>query len=233
MTEIVLASNNRKKIAELETFFASAASKEIKVKTLREIGWTEDIEEDGGSYEENSLIKASVPARLGMIGAADDSGLSVDILGGAPGVYSARYAGENGNDAANREKLLRELADVPPEKRTARFVCVMTLVLPENCGLVVPEAWRADAALCAKRGVDPSRVMNVRGECEGSILTKERGDGGFGYDPLFWYPAFGASFGEVEPERKNLVSHRANAMKEFTARLVRILGEPDSAAETR
>lgn len=234
MTEIVLASNNRKKIAELETFFASASSNEIKVKTLREIGWTEEIEEDGESFEENSLLKASVPARLGMIGAADDSGLSVDFLGGAPGIYSARYAGENGNDARNREKLLRELAGVPAEKRTARFVCVMTLVLPEHCGLTVPAAWRADAALCEKRGVDPRRVMNVRGECEGRILTQERGEGGFGYDSLFWYPDFGATFAEVEQERKNLVSHRARAMAEFTARLVRILESgADSADERR
>ena len=227
MTELVLASNNRKKIAELETFFASASSNDIRVKTLAEIGWTEEIEETGSTFEENSLIKASVPTRLGMIGIADDSGLAVDALGGAPGVYSARYSGEGATDRTNREKLLRELAGVPDEERGARFVCVMTLVLPPDCGLTVPEEWRADPALCRKYGLLPGAVMNVRGACEGRILTAERGDGGFGYDPLFWYPEFGATFAEVEQEKKNRVSHRGRAMKEFTRRLLRILGEAD------
>ena len=223
MTELILASNNRKKIAELETFFRSASSKEISVRTLRDIGWTEDIAEDGESFEENSLLKAMVPASLGKLGTADDSGLSVDALGGAPGIYSARYAGD-GKDESNRKKLLSEMDGIPAERRGAKFVCVMTLVLPENSGLVIPEAWRADAALCEKRGVDPARVMNVRGECPGVILTEERGEGGFGYDPLFWYPDFGMTFGEAAPERKNSVSHRGRAMAEFTRRLAAILG---------
>lgn len=223
MTELILASNNRKKIAELETFFRSASSKEISVRTLRDIGWTEEIAEDGESFEENSLIKAMVPASLGKLGMADDSGLSVDALGGAPGIYSARYSGE-GTDESNRKKLLSEMDGIPEERRGAKFVCVMTLVLPEDSGLVIPEEWRADAALCAKRGIDPARVMNVRGECPGVILTEERGEGGFGYDPLFWYPDFGMTFGEAAPERKNSVSHRGRAMAEFTRRLAAILG---------
>ena len=224
MTELVLASNNRKKIAELETFFASASSNTIRVKTLAEIGWTEEIAEDGESFEENSLIKASVPAGLGYIGAADDSGLAVDALGGAPGIYSARYSGNDATDAKNRAKLLEELAGVPEEKRTARFVCVMTLVLPEGSPIAVPEAWRGDTAAARKRGIDPARVMSVRGECEGRILFREQGEGGFGYDSLFWYPAFGATFAEVEQEKKNLVSHRGRAMGEFTRRLAVLLG---------
>ena len=224
MTELILASNNRKKIAELETFFRSASSKELSVRTLRDIGWTEEIEEDGDSFEENSLLKAMVPASLGKIGAADDSGLAVDYLGGAPGVYSARYSGE-GTDESNRKKLLSELEGVPMERRGAKFVCVMTLVLPENCGLIIPEEWRADAALCAKRKIDPARVMNVRGECPGVILTEARGAGGFGYDPLFWYPDFGETFGEAAPEKKNSVSHRGRAMAEFTRRLGVLLGD--------
>ncbi len=223
MTELILASNNRKKIAELETFFRSASSKEISVRTLKDIGWTEEIAEDGESFEENSLIKAMVPASLGKLGTADDSGLSVDALGGAPGIYSARYSGE-GTDESNRKKLLSEMDGIPEERRGAKFVCVMTLVLPEDSGLVIPEEWRADAALCAKRGIDPARVMNVRGECPGVILTEERGEGGFGYDPLFWYPDFGMTFGEAAPERKNSVSHRGRAMAEFTRRLAAILG---------
>jgi XTP/dITP diphosphohydrolase len=193
------------------------------VRTLRDIGWTEEIAEDGESFEENSLIKAMVPASLGKLGTADDSGLSVDALGGAPGIYSARYSGE-GTDESNRKKLLSEMDGIPEERRGAKFVCVMTLVLPEDSGLVIPEEWRADAALCAKRGIDPARVMNVRGECPGVILTEERGEGGFGYDPLFWYPDFGMTFGEAAPERKNSVSHRGRAMAEFTRRLAAILG---------
>ena len=224
MTELVLASNNRKKIAELETFFLSASSNIMSVRTLSEIGWTREIAEDGESFEENSLIKASVPASLGYVGVADDSGLSVDALGGAPGVFSARYSGEGATDARNRAKLLKALADVPEEKRTARFVCVMTLVLPEDSPCVVPLEWRPDERLTWKRGIDPARVMSVRGECEGKILFAERGEGGFGYDSLFWYPDFGATFAEVEQERKNLVSHRGRAMVEFSKRLAVLFG---------
>ena len=103
MTEIVLASNNRKKIAELETLLEKCASKTISVKTLRDIGYTDEIVEDGTSFEENSLIKAGTPAKLGYIGIADDSGLCVDFLGGKPGIYSARYSGEGANDERNRK----------------------------------------------------------------------------------------------------------------------------------
>ncbi|MBR4205921.1 MAG: non-canonical purine NTP pyrophosphatase [Clostridia bacterium] len=224
MKTLVLASNNRKKIAELETFLASASSKEISVRSLGEIGWTQEIEENGSSFEENSLIKARVPASRGYIGIADDSGLAVDCLGGAPGIYSARYSGE-GTDAANRKKLLRELDGVPAEKRTARFVCAASAVFPECSGIVVPEAWRIPAELAEKLGVAPERAMTVRGECEGVILTEERGEGGFGYDSLFFYPPFGGTFAEIEQEKKNLVSHRGRAMREFMARLTALLNE--------
>ena len=225
MTEIVLASNNRKKIAELGTLLASSASKGISVLSLRDIGFTDEIVEDGASFEENSLIKAATPARLGYIGIADDSGLCVDALDGAPGIYSARYAGEDANDESNRRKLLDALRDIPAEERTARFVCTASLVLPENTPCAVPEKWRIPADLAAKRGLDPARAMVVRGECEGLILFEERGDGGFGYDPLFYYPEFDATFAEIPGERKNLVSHRGRAMREFTARLAAILKE--------
>ncbi len=224
MKTLVLASNNRKKIAELETFFASASSKAISVRSLGEIGWTEGIEENGSSFEENSLIKARVPASLGYIGVADDSGLSVDFLGGAPGIYSARYSAE-GTDAANRKKLLGALEGVPAEKRTARFVCAASAVFPECSGIVVPEAWRVSDELAAKLGVAPERAMTVRGECEGVILTEEHGTGGFGYDSLFFYPPYGAAFAEIEQEKKNLVSHRGRAMREFMTRLLTLLNE--------
>ena len=223
MTELVLASNNRKKIAELETFFLSASSNIMRVRTLSEIGWTREIAEDGESFEENSLIKASVPAFLGYVGVADDSGLSVDALGGAPGVFSARYSGEGATDARNRAKLLKALADVPEEKRTARFVCVMTLVLPEDSPCVIPLEWRPDERLTWKRGIDPARVMSVRGECEGMITRERRGSGGFGYDPLFYYPPLEATFGELPAEEKNKISHRANAMKKLAEEIKKII----------
>lgn len=219
--EIVLASNNKKKIAELETLLASASSKIGKVKSLREIGWTEEIEENGSTFEENSVIKASVPAKLGYLGIADDSGLAVDYLNGAPGIYSARYSG--GGDPENRAKLLAALEGVPEEQRTARFVCTASLVLPENCPLTIPEAWRIPEALAEKAGIPASRVMVVRGECEGVITTEEQGDGGFGYDPLFRYPAFDVTFAQISQEKKNTVSHRGKAMREFIRRLTAIL----------
>ena len=225
MIEIVLASNNKKKIAELGTLLSSAASKGISVLSLRDIGFTGDIVEDGESFEENALIKASVPASMGHIGIADDSGLCVDALGGAPGIFSARYAGEDADDVKNRRKLLEELADVSDEDRTARFVCTAALVLPPDSPFTVPEDWRIPDELAEKRGLDPRRAMVVRGECEGVILREEHGDGGFGYDPLFYFPAFEATFAEIPGEQKNLVSHRGRAMREFTARLAAILKE--------
>lgn len=225
MTKFVLASNNGKKIAELGTLLASSASKDITVLSLREIGWTGDIVEDGASFEENSLIKASVPASRGFVGVADDSGLCVDALDGAPGIFSARFSGEGATDESNRAKLLYELRDVPMEKRTARFVCTASLVLPEDSPFAVPEPWRISGDLARKRGIDPRRAMVVRGECEGLILREERGEGGFGYDSLFLFPEFGATFAEIPGERKNLVSHRGKAMREFTERLAAIFNE--------
>ncbi|MBQ3708457.1 MAG: non-canonical purine NTP pyrophosphatase [Clostridia bacterium] len=225
MIELVLASNNKKKIAELGTLLASAASNGISVISLRDIGFDGDIVEDGASFEENALIKALTPASRGYIGIADDSGLCVDALGGAPGIYSARYSGEDANDEKNRQKLLDALRDVPEERRTAHFVCTAALVLPECSHFEIPEAWRIPDELAARRGLDPCRAMVVRGECEGRILSRERGDGGFGYDPLFWYPAFDATFAEIPGEQKNLVSHRGRAMRAFTDRLAAILKE--------
>ena len=161
------------------------------------------------------MIKASVPAGLGYIGIADDSGLAVDYLNGAPGVFSARYAGEHGDDAKNREKLFRELDGVPTEKRTARFVCAVSVVLPADCPYEIPEEFRISEELAKKRGIDSRKAAVIRGECEGVILTEERGEGGFGYDNMFWYPDYGKSFAEIDGARKNAVSHRGNAMREL------------------
>ena len=235
MTEIVLASNNRKKIAELETLIASLSSNNsgygakaselsgIKVKTLADIGYTTPIEETGTSFEENSLIKAATPAKLGYIGIADDSGLTVDYLNGNPGVYSARYAGEDADDEKNKAKLLRELKNVPYEKRGGAFVCTVSLVLPENCDIVIPNEWRITSELSERSGIQSERAMIVRGECRGFILESEHGKGGFGYDPLFYYPEFGETFAAVDGDKKNSVSHRGRAMSIFIPRLLAIL----------
>ncbi|MBQ4353318.1 MAG: non-canonical purine NTP pyrophosphatase [Clostridia bacterium] len=223
MIEIVLASNNKKKIAEMETLFRSASSNAVNLRTLAAVGYTDEIIEDGDTFEENSIIKASTPVKLGYIGIADDSGLAVDHLGGAPGVYSARYSGEGADDATNRAKLLRELDGVPAEKRTAKFVCTASVVFPKDSPYVVPVEWRISEELAAKSGADREKVMVVRGECPGIILTEERGEGGFGYDSLFYYPAFDATFAQISGEQKNSVSHRGIAMREFTRRLGIIL----------
>ncbi len=222
MIKIVLASNNKKKIAELETLLSTVSGDLIGVQSLKEIGFTGEIVEDGASFEENSLIKAGTPAKFGYIGIADDSGLVVDYLKGAPGIYSARYSGEGATDDRNRQKLLRELEGVPAEKRTAHFVCTAALVLPPDSEYTIPEAWQISAELSAKSGLPRERAMTVRGECSGIILTQEIGTGGFGYDSLFYYPEYHKSFAEISGEDKNKVSHRGIAMREFTHRLATI-----------
>ena len=190
MYKIVLASRNPKKIRELETLLSDISSK-VQVLSLDDIGYTDEIIEDGDTFSANSRIKASVPAKLGYIGIADDSGLEVDALGGAPGVYSARYSGENATDGENNAKLLAALSDVPDEKRTARFKTVVTCAFPD--------------------GTD----FQVEGVCEGTILHAPDGDGGFGYDPLFYYAPFGKTFAALTADEKNAVSHRGKAMREF------------------
>ena len=198
MLKFVLASRNRKKIRELETFL-SAISSDIQILSLDDIGYTDEIVEDGATFAENSLIKARVPASLGYIGVADDSGLEVDALGGAPGVYSARWSGEGATDEKNNAKLLRELAGVPADKRTARFRTVVTCAFPDG------EYFQCD------------------GVCEGTILTAPDGDGGFGYDPLFWSNELGRSFGAASADEKNQVSHRARAMRRLAELLPQYL----------
>jgi len=184
------------------------SSLQIEVLSLDDIGYTEEIVEDGESFQENALIKAAVPASLGYIGIADDSGLTVDALGGAPGIYSARYAGENATDAINNAKLLCELRDLPAAERGAAFVSVVACVLPENLEKQIPEELRAKSR-------DGLQAFTVRGECRGSILREQHGEGGFGYDPLFYTEVFGKTFAELTPEEKNSISHRGIAMRAF------------------
>lgn len=190
--KIVLASRNAHKIKELENFLRPVIQP-LELLSLNDIQITEEIEETGTTFEENAVIKARAAASRGYIGIADDSGLEVDVLGGEPGVYSARYAGEPCDDARNNEKLLKKMAAIPDENRGAAFVSVIACVLP----------WHADEPIVA------------RGICRGIILTDPRGAGGFGYDPLFWYQPLGKTFAELSPEEKNSISHRARAMEIF------------------
>ena len=189
--KILLASHNKNKIAELEALLKTVCA-DAEVVSLSDVGFTDEIIEDGTTFEENALIKARTGARLGYITVADDSGLMVDALGGAPGVYSARYAGEDGNTEKNNAKLLAALQGVPQDKRTAHFVSVVACAFPDG---------REDIA--------------VRGECPGEILTSPRGKTGFGYDPLFWYAPFGKTYAEMTAEEKNSISHRGVAMQAF------------------
>lgn len=198
MLKIVLASRNKNKIREIETILKEESSKrnpggmDIQIMSLDDIGFFDEIEETGSTFEENAIIKASAVFKLGYIGIADDSGLAVDSLGGAPGVYSARYSGEGANDEKNNLKLLQELSD--KTDRSARFVSVIACVFPDETAPII-----------------------VRGECEGQILHEARGVGGFGYDPLFFYPPLSKSFAQLSAQEKNSVSHRGRAMREFAA----------------
>lgn len=213
--EFVLASRNKKKIGEMNTLLSKYCGDKVKVLSLDDIGFFGDIEEDGSSFEENSTIKACAPAKMGYIGIADDSGLCVDALNGAPGVYSARYSGEDATDEKNNEKLLRELEDT--ENRKAQFETVISVVIPKSLGLKVfhpltnPEM---EEYILKRFGID-AHVCTCEGECEGEILREMRGEGGFGYDPLFYVPEKGKTFSELTPEEKNEISHRGKAMRCF------------------
>jgi XTP/dITP diphosphohydrolase len=187
LIRILLASRNRQKLKELA---ACLQGLELDLITLDEVVDAPLVEEDGETFQENAVKKATEVARAtGMLTVADDSGLVVDALGGAPGVRSSRYAHETATDRENNEKLLREMSDVPEELRSARFVCAAAVADPD--GLV---------------GV-------VEGSCEGSIAIEERGEHGFGYDPLFTKAGYNKTFAELSPDIKNRISHRFLALQ--------------------
>ena len=193
--KLVLASRNQKKIGELRTMMAEHFP-EMEILSLDDIGYEGDIEENGTTFEENAMTKAKVAASGGYIGIADDSGITVDALDGAPGVYSARFAAMHNyagghDDEANNQLLLEMLKDTPDEARGAAYVCCVACVLPDG------------------------RSFTVRGEVRGRLLREYHGTGGFGYDPLFYYEPFGKTFAEVPAEDKHSVSHRGVAMKKF------------------
>ena len=187
--KFVLASSNKNKIKELKAILGGVMS-DAEIITIKEAGIDDDIVEDGSTFAENALIKARVAASTGMIGIADDSGLTVEALGGEPGIYSARYAGDHGNDKANNEKLLENMRD--KTNRSAAFVCNIACVFPNGDAPIVAE-----------------------GKIEGEILDAPRGEGGFGYDPLFYVPSLGKTLAEASSEEKNAISHRANALAAF------------------
>ncbi len=189
--KLIAASQNKHKLVEINEITKGFG---FELVPMNEAGLGDlEIEETGTTFEENSLIKAETVCRLtGCAAIADDSGLMVDALGGAPGVYSARFAGEHGDDAANRRKLLEELAEVPDGQRGAKFVCVITIVYPDG------------------------RRVVARGECPGAIIREERGNGGFGYDPLFVPEGLSQTFAEVPQEVKNSMSHRARALEKLS-----------------
>lgn len=192
--ELVLASGNAGKLAELRTLLGGAG---FDLRAQTELG-VEDVEETGLTFVENALLKARHAARAtGLPALADDSGLCVDALGGAPGLYSARYAGPGGNAARNIERLLRELDDVADDARGASFHCCIVLL---------------------RHATDPTPIV-VEGDWRGRILRAPRGDGGFGYDPVFLDPASGLTAAELPAARKNAVSHRGQALAALRARL--------------
>jgi XTP/dITP diphosphohydrolase len=202
---LLVATRSAHKLAELRELLRLDRAELV---TLDDAGITDDVAETGSTFEANARLKARHGVRVsGLPTLADDSGLEVEALSGGPGVRTRRYAGPHATDEENNDKLLRELAGLPPERRGARYVCVLALALPEAAG---------------PRGGLP--VRTVRGTCRGRIATERRGNGGFGYDPIFEpesEPVGGRTFGLWAPAEKNRVSHRAAAAR----RMAPILGE--------
>ncbi len=189
--KLVLASKNKKKLVEMNAILGQLG---IEVCSEAEAGVDLDVEETGTTFEENSLLKAkAVMEASGMPAIADDSGLCVDALGGAPGVYSARYGGEGLDDAGRTRLLLENMRGQSP--RTCRFVSVITCCFPNG------------------------DVISARGECEGTVAFAPMGDGGFGYDPVFFVPALKKTFAQLSAEEKNSMSHRGRALEIFKGKL--------------
>lgn len=187
MSRIIFATGNAGKMKEIKAILADLG---MDILSMKEAGVTIDIEENGSTYEENALIKArAVAALTGDIILADDSGLEIDYLNGEPGVFSARYLGEDTSYRVKNANLIDRLEGVPDEKRTARFVCAIAAVLPDG------------------------RELTTRATIEGRIGYEEKGEGGFGYDPIFFVPEFGKTTAELTAEEKNQVSHRGKALQ--------------------
>ncbi|MFG6357966.1 MAG: XTP/dITP diphosphatase [Acetatifactor sp.] len=202
--KIVFATGNAGKIREIQAILADMG---LEVVSMKEAGVSVDIEENGSTYEENALIKsravADCLAKMGQredaVVMADDSGLEIDCLNGEPGVFSARYMGEDTSYHIKNANLIGRLEGVEDARRTARFVCAIAAVFPDG------------------------RELTSRGVIEGRIGYEEKGSNGFGYDPIFYVPAFGRTTAELSEEEKNRVSHRGNALQEMKRQLRRIM----------
>ena len=187
MTEIIFATGNKDKMREIREIMADC---NVHIVSMKEAGIRVDIVEDGTTFEENAKIKArAVAAHTDAIVLADDSGLEIDALNKEPGVYSARYMGEDTSYHIKNASLIERLNGVPDEKRTARFVCAIAAAFPDG------------------------KTITRRGTIEGIIGYEERGENGFGYDPIFFLPEYGKSTAELSPEEKNTISHRGNALR--------------------
>ena len=199
MTDLVLATRNKGKIEEVQRLIAEHAP-HIRLRSVAEFN-VDDVEETGSTFEENALLKASTIAReTGLPALADDSGIAIDALGGAPGVYSARWSGVHGDDSANIAKVLEELIDVPETERGAQFVCVIALAMPDG------------------------RHLMVRGEVEGVVRTSPIGEFGFGYDPIFQPVGFQITTAQMDPETKDSISHRGKALREIAPQIAPFIG---------
>lgn len=203
MKKLILASNNKKKIKEMKDILKGL---DIEVKSLEDENINIDVVEDGKTFEENAKKKAKEIYEFllkrgdeNFIVLADDSGLTVDYLGGEPGIYSARYSGEHGNDKKNNEKLLNNLKGVSIENRGAKFICQLAMF------------------------TDKGEYFSVLGDVRGYIIEELQGEGGFGYDPLFFYEPLSKTFGELSPEEKNKISHRGLALKELKRILYKLI----------
>lgn len=191
--EILLATNNQGKVKEMKLILSDLG---IDVYSLKDKGIDVDVEEDGKTFEENAIKKAKVIAEISnMITVSDDSGLEVYALDLRPGIYSARYAGEGATSDMLCKKLLSEMENIPDKERGARFVSVVAIVYPDG------------------------KTLTLRGECEGTIIHEKRGDGGFGYDPVFYIEDKGQTFSEMSMEEKNKISHRAKAFAKLKEHL--------------
>lgn len=199
---LLIATRNQGKVVEVANLLDDL---QLQILSLADFSHLTEVEETGNTFAENAALKAAYAAQeTGLITLGDDSGLEVDSLNGQPGVYSARFAGEPSDDQRNNSKLLTMLQGVPPEKRRARFVCAMALAIPHSQG--VPE------------------VFYATGFCEGVILEEQKGEGGFGYDPLFFLPQLQKTFAQLTLEEKNLVSHRGKALQQMVKDICHIMG---------
>lgn len=189
MRRLIFATGNEHKMIEIREILGELP---VEILSMKEAGIEADIVENGTTFEENALIKAKEVCKLaGEMVLADDSGLEIDYLNGEPGIYSARYMGEDTSYRIKNQNLIDRLEGVPDEKRTARFVCAIAAAFPDG------------------------RSYVVRGTIEGIIGYEERGENGFGYDPIFYLPEKGVSTAELPPEEKNSISHRGNALRKM------------------